>query len=259
MAIGVGLALGAVILLSLYTVKQSFIAVIAFFLAIAVWEVVRALRSNDIAVPLPPVAAGGTAVILCAYFLGPAGQIAAFALAVLATMVWRMPAGTDGYVRDATASAFVLAYVPFLAGFAMMMLHDTHGAAHIVTFIALTISSDIGGFFAGAFLGKHKMVPTISPKKTWEGLAGSLIVGMAVGALVFPWLLSGRWWQGMIMGICAVLAATLGDLIESMLKRDLDIKDMGSLLPEHGGIMDRLDSLLATAPVVWLLFEAFAR
>jgi phosphatidate cytidylyltransferase len=152
---------------------------------------------------------------------------------------------------------FTAAYVPFLAGFAVLLLADSHGADRVVTFIAVTVSSDIGGFFAGAFLGRHQMAPTISPKKTWEGFAGSALMCMAVGALLLPLLLDGQIWHGLVLGAAIVCVATLGDLIASMIKRDLGIKDLGTLLPGHGGVMDRLDSLLATAPVVWLALQVF--
>ena len=105
--------------------------------------------------------------------------------------------------------------------------------------------------------GAHKLAPVISPKKTWEGLAGSVLACVVAGAILLPALLHGHWWQGIIIGVAAVAAAVLGDLAESMIKRDLDIKDMGSLLPGHGGILDRIDSLIICAPVVWLLLALF--
>jgi phosphatidate cytidylyltransferase len=101
------------------------------------------------------------------------------------------------------------------------------------------------------------MAPAISPKKTWEGLGGSVAACLAGGAILLPVLLHGQLWQGLILGAAAVAAATLGDLAESMIKRDLAIKDMGSVLPGHGGILDRIDSLLVMAPVVWLLLAIF--
>lgn len=257
MAVGVGLGLGVVILASLYIYRQVFVGVMVVFLAIAAWEVIRAFAAHGIQVPVPPVAIGGVVILISADIWGPAGLIASLALTALAVMVWRMPAGTHGYVRDTAAGVFVTAYVPFLAGFAVLLVSPKDGADRIVTFIIVTICSDIGGFFAGSFLGKHKLAPAISPKKTWEGLAGSALACMIGGGLVLPWLLHGEWWQGVIVGAAAVCTATFGDLIESMIKRDLGIKDMGTLLPGHGGVMDRLDSLLATVPVVWLLFQAF--
>jgi phosphatidate cytidylyltransferase len=168
-----------------------------------------------------------------------------------------MLAGPEGYVRDTTASVFIAAYLALMGGVVALLLAAPDGNDRIVVFVAVTVASDIGGFFAGAFLGKHKMAPTISPKKTWEGFTGSAITCMAVGGWLLCWLLGGAVWKGVLLGAAVVVVATLGDLIESMIKRDLGIKDMGTLLPEHGGVMDRLDSLLATAPIVWLALEAF--
>jgi phosphatidate cytidylyltransferase len=115
------------------------------------------------------------------------------------------------------------------------------------------VCSDIGGYFAGIFLGRHRMSPLISPKKTWEGFGGSALACVVGGALLVRFLLEGEYWQGALIGAVVVVCATLGDLIESVMKRDLGIKDMGSVLPGHGGIMDRLDSLLFTLVPIWLL------
>jgi phosphatidate cytidylyltransferase len=243
---------------SLYIKKEIFLLVLVVFLGMAVRELTGAFSSRGIRVPFGPVAVGGLAMVVFSYLYGPEGLAGSFALTVLGLLVWRMRQGADRYVPDATAAVFTVAYVPLLGGFAVLLLEPTDGAARTLTFIAVTVASDIGGFFAGTFLGRHKLAPTISPKKTWEGLAGSAVACMAVGAWLLPWLLDGRIWQGAVLGAAVVCTATLGDLIESMIKRDLGIKDLGSVLPEHGGVMDRLDSLLATVPIVWLLLEAFA-
>ncbi|GAA4626537.1 hypothetical protein GCM10023196_035170 [Actinoallomurus vinaceus] len=256
-AVGVGLGLGGLVVASLYTVKEIFLGVVVVFLGVAVWELIRAFGTRGIRIEPVPLLAGNLAILVCTYVWGTTGLVATFALTVLAILLWRLTGGQEGYVRDVTASVFTAAYAPFLAGFVVLMLHADDGPNRIITFIAVTIASDIGGFFAGTFLGAHKMAPAISPKKTWEGFTGSSLTCMAVGGVLLPWLVHGTWWQGVIVGAAAVCSATLGDLIESMVKRDLGIKDMGTLLPEHGGVMDRLDSLLATVPVVWLLFQAF--
>ena len=204
-----------------------------------------------------PVAAGGAAVLTCMYWLGSRAALAALALTVVAIFAWRLPGGPSGYVKDVTAGVFALIYLPFLASFVMAMLSPADGARRVLTFVILTICSDIGGYFAGITFGRHPMAPVISPKKTWEGFAGSAAACLAGGGLCVTLLLHGHAWQGLLTGAAAVLAATLGDLVESMIKRDLEIKDMGTLLPGHGGIMDRLDSLLIVAPVVWLLLFLF--
>lgn len=256
-AVGVGLGLGGLVLLTLYTVKEIFLGVVVVFLGMALWELIRAFAVRGIKIAPVPLLAGCVVMLVTTYVWGPTALAAAFGVTVLAILVWRMPGGQDGYVRDATAGVFTAAYVPLLAGFVALMLKAHDGPDRVLIFIAVTVASDIGGFFAGSFLGRHKLAPTISPKKTWEGFSGSAVTCMVVGGALLPWLLHGRWWQGVIVGAVAVCTATLGDLIESMIKRDLGIKDMGTLLPEHGGVMDRLDSLLATVPLVWLALQAF--
>jgi len=194
------------------------------------------------------------------YWLGLRDALAALALTVIAIFAWRLPGGPAGYVKDVTAGVFATIYIPFLASFVAAMLVPADGPRRVLTFVILTVCSDVGGFVAGITLGRggrHLMAPSISPKKTWEGFAGSVVACLAGGALCLPLLLHGHAWQGLLVGAAAVLAAILGDLVESMIKRDLDIKDMGSLLPGHGGVLERLDSLLAVAPVVWLLLVVF--
>jgi phosphatidate cytidylyltransferase len=257
-AIGVGAGLGALVVVSLYARKEIFLLVLVVFLALAVRELTDAFAARDIHLPLIPLAVGGLAMLVCSYAYGAEGLIASFGLTVLVLLVWRMAAGAEDYVRDVTAGIFTAAYIPFLGGFAVLLLEPRDGAERIVTFIAITVASDIGGFFAGTFLGRHKLAPAISPKKTWEGLAGSVVACMLVGAWLLPWLLDARIWQGAVLGAAVVCSATLGDLIESMIKRDLGVKDLGTLLPEHGGVMDRLDSLLATVPIVWIALQLFA-
>jgi phosphatidate cytidylyltransferase len=137
------------------------------------------------------------------------------------------------------------------------MLAAPDGPRRVLAFLILPVCSDVGGYLVGVLAGRHPMAPVISPSKTWEGLAGSVTSCVVAGVLVLTLLLHGTWWQGIVLGLAAVAAATLGDLSESMIKRDLQIKDMGRLLPGHGGILDRIDSLLITAPVVWLLLTIF--
>lgn len=256
-AIGVGVGLGAAVLVTLYTVKVTFLVIVVAFIGIATWELLRALGTRDIQVPRVPLAAGTLAMLLGAYFDGPRSLAAALAGTILLILMWRIPSGTDGYLRDSSAGLFAAAYVPFLAGFAVLLLAAPDGADRVVVFIAVTICSDIGGYVAGVLFGRHPLAPRVSPKKTWEGSAGAMLACMICGGVLLPMLLDGAIWQGVIVGAAVMLAATLGDLIESMVKRDLGVKDMGTLLPGHGGVMDRLDSLLAGVPIVWLLLTLF--
>lgn len=252
-AIAVGVALGAVILGSLLWLKFLFIFVVLIAALAAVDEMIRALRTGGATISRLPLFAGTTAMLVAAYFGGPLALLVAVALTVLATIFWRIPRGSTGFVRDVSAGVFLVGYVPMLAGFAILLVQpEADGPQRVVTFFLVTIASDVGGYAVGVIFGRHPMAPTISPKKSWEGFAGSILacIGAAIASVVL--LLDAHWWVGVIVGVVAVLTATVGDLGESMIKRDLGIKDMSNLLPGHGGVMDRLDSLLATAPAVWL-------
>ena len=256
-ALAVAVVLGGLALLTLFTLKATFLALVAAAVGFALWELSRALGTRGIALPLIPIAAGGAAMLALAYWSGEQATLAAFALTVVVLLAWRLRGGATGYVRDVTAAVFALAYLPFLAVFVPLMLARPDGSRRTLIFVALAVCSDAGGYFAGILLGKHPMAPGISPKKTWEGLAGSVLLGVTAGAILQVTLLHGHVWQGVILGAAAVAAATLGDLAESMIKRDLEIKDMGSVLPGHGGVMERIDSLLIVAPVAWLLLTVF--
>ncbi|MCB5909360.1 phosphatidate cytidylyltransferase [Streptomyces pinistramenti] len=259
-AIGVGVGLGVVILASLFFYKPVFLGVIAVAVVVGLWELTsRLAERKDIRVPLVPLAVGGTAMVIAGYLRGAEGSWAAMALTTLAVLVWRMTGKPENYLRDVTAGVFAAFYVPFLATFvALMLAADADGPQRVLTFLLLTVVSDTGAYAVGWRFGKHKLAPRISPGKTREGLVGAVLFAMVAGALCMEFLITdGSWWQGLLLGLAVAASATLGDLGESMIKRDLGIKDMGTLLPGHGGIMDRLDSLLPTAPVVWLLFVIF--
>ncbi|NGO79578.1 phosphatidate cytidylyltransferase [Streptomyces sp. YC504] len=258
-AIGVGVGLGAVIIASLFIVKAVFIGVIAIAVVVGLWELTARLQERkQIKAPLVPLAVGGAAMVVAGYVRGAEGAWVAMALTALAVLVWRMTEPPEGYLKDVTAGVFAAFYVPFLATFVALMLTADDGPQRVLTFLLLTVVSDTGAYAVGWRFGKHKLAPRISPGKTREGLLGAVSFAMVAGALCMQFLIDdGTWWQGLLLGLAVAASATLGDLGESMIKRDLGIKDMGTLLPGHGGIMDRLDSLLPTAPVVWLLFVVF--
>lgn len=254
-AIGVGVSLVVVVLAALFVVKDVFVLVVAAALGIGMLEISRAFRVAGIQLPLPPIAAGGLAMLVGAFYGGVETAAVAMALTVMGTLVWRLADGADGFVRDSSAGVFVLSYLPLMGVFVMLMLSESDGAWRVVAFIAVGVCSDIGGYVAGVLFGKHPMAPAISPRKSWEGFSGSVVAGMIAGVLTVSLGLDARWWVGLILGLVGVVMATLGDLSESLIKRDLGIKDMGNLLPGHGGIMDRLDSLIAFAPFAWLVLH----
>ncbi|WP_411093078.1 phosphatidate cytidylyltransferase [Streptomyces sp. 049-1] len=258
-AIGVGVGLGAVIIASLFVVKAVFVGVVAVAVVVGLWELTKRLEERKgIKAPLVPLAIGGAAMVVAGYARGAEGAWVAMALTALAVLVWRMTEPPEGYLKDVTAGLFAAFYVPFLATFVTMMLMADDGAQRVLTFLLLTVVSDTGAYAVGWRFGRTKLAPRISPGKTREGLLGAVAFAMAAGALCMQFMIEdGVWWQGLLLGLAVAVSATLGDLGESMIKRDLGIKDMGTLLPGHGGIMDRLDSLLPTAPVVWLLLVIF--
>ena len=254
--IGVGLALGAVALLTLLTVKATFLIVVGAAVALALWELARALAGRGMRLAMVPLALGAAAALPLAYWRGGQALAACLALAVIGILAWRLPGGPGGYLRDVSATVFALAYVPLLAGFVALMLAQPDGARRTLAFLIAAVCSDVGGYAAGSLFGRHRLAPRISPKKTWEGLAGSALACVLAGAVTLPLLLHAAAWRGAVAGVAVLAAATLGDLAESLLKRDLGIKDMGALLPGHGGVMDRIDSLLMAAPVAWLVLAA---
>jgi phosphatidate cytidylyltransferase len=256
-AVGVGVGLGALALVTLFTVKATFLVYVGAIVVVALWELSRALQVHEIRLPLIPVAAGGAGAVALAYWRGERALVACLAITVIAVLAWRLPGGTAGYLRDIMAGVFALAYLPLMACFIALMLAAPDGPKRTLVFLILTVCSDVGGYFSGILLGHHPMAPVISPKKTWEGFGGSAFACILAGAITLPTLLHGAVWQGLVVGAAVLATATLGDLVESMIKRDLQIKDMGSVLPGHGGVLDRIDSYIVSAPVVWLLLFVF--
>ncbi|MBB4963957.1 phosphatidate cytidylyltransferase [Saccharothrix violaceirubra] len=257
-AITVGVGLGAVILVSLFTIRQLFVPVVAVAVAVSMYELAGALRRGaGINVTMVPALLGGQAVVWLAWPYERGGMLTAFVVTLLVCLIWRLKDGSEGYLRDVTASVFTVAYVAMFASFAVMLVAPEDGVYRVLAFLIGVVLSDTGGYAAGVFFGRHPMAPKISPKKSWEGFAGSLAAGMIGGALTVGLMLDGQWWQGVLFGAALVVTATTGDLVESLIKRDLGIKDMGTLLPGHGGLMDRMDSLLPSAVVAWLLLDLF--
>ena len=254
-AIGVGVSLGVVVVASVFFVKDAFVAVVVIALGIGMVEVSRAFRTAGIQVPILPVLTGGSAMLIGAFYGGIETAAVAMALTVVGTLIWRLSDGVEGFVRDSSAGIFLLSYLPLMGVFAMLMLDEKDGQWRIVAFIVATVASDVGGYITGVLFGKHPMAPTISPKKSWEGFVGSMTFGMIAGFLTVTYGLDGRWWVGLLLGAVGVVMATFGDLSESLIKRDIGIKDMGDLLPGHGGVMDRLDSLVVVAPFAWLVLH----
>jgi phosphatidate cytidylyltransferase len=256
-AIGVGLVLGGLVIGTLFTFRFGFVLLLLAVIGGGVWELVRAVNRAEAHPPLLPLLVGTAAMDLLAWFRGDGALAIAFLLTALGCFVWRLADGPVGFLRDVSTATFVALYVPFLAGFAVLLAVPDDGAERVITFIATVVCSDSGGYAAGVLFGRHPMAPTVSPAKSWEGFAGSAVACVIAGTVFLTQFFGADWWQGVLFGLAIVVTATLGDLGESMIKRDLGVKDMGTLLPGHGGLMDRLDSLLPAAAVSWILLTAF--
>ena len=263
-AVGSAVVLLGTIAASLIFWKTAFMLIVAAAVVVAVWELRKGFLAKQVDLPEQPLMFGGVVMVVVAYFYGAPALVTATAVTALVVMLWLLRRGVDGYVMTATASVFTLLYVPFLGSFVALMLAEggatgfdrwDEGVKGILAFILVTVASDTGGYVAGVLFGRHPMAPVISPKKSWEGFAGSLVFCLAAGWALVVYLLEGDWWVGVVLGAIAVVMATLGDLCESVIKRDLGIKDMSQIIPGHGGLMDRLDSLLATIAPIWLLLH----
>ncbi len=258
-AIIVGIVLALIIIVPLFTVRPLWIAVICAAVTVGEFEMVRALRLCGRRIALAPLAVGTAAMPAVAYLTGTSGLVLALAATVVVTTAWRLAYSDQHLLTDMAAGVFCAAYIGLPAGFAALLTSPPDGPRRVVAFLATAAASDIGGYTAGVLSGgRHKLAPTVSPGKSWEGFAGSVVVCVIVASVSMAWPLHAALWQGAVLGIAIACTATVGDLGESLLKRDIGIKDMGNLLPGHGGIMDRLDSVLCTAPVAWLLITAFA-
>ncbi|WP_312672630.1 phosphatidate cytidylyltransferase [Microbacterium sp.] len=263
LAIVIGLAFGAALLGSLLFIKALFVPFALAAALLGVYELSRALRAAGRRVDVIPQLVAATFLVLSAYFAEPWLSWVMLFVSVAFVIVWRLLAqmvAKDGrtygdVLTDAVIGGFVQVYVPFLAGVALILLEQEGGQWWVLSFIAIAVAADTGAYAAGLAFGRHPMAPRISPKKTWEGFGGAVVASLAAGVLLAMFLLDLPWWGGVIFGAAILLSATLGDLGESMLKRDLGIKDMSSWLPGHGGLLDRLDSiLLSTIPALCLYF-----
>ncbi len=261
-AIGVGVVLGALAIVILLFAPIGWLPVLSVFIGIAIYEVVRRLREAGYALPVIPLMLGGQAMIWST-LLGPAGLLGAYGGTIVVCMVWRLVGhgireAPVHYLRDISATVLLATWVPLFASFSALLIFQDHGGSRTFTVIATVVFADIGGYVAGVLFGKHLMVPAISPKKSWEGLGGSLLFGVTAAVLSVTFLLDRPAWVGVPLGLFLVITGVLGDLVESQVKRDLGIKDMGTLLPGHGGIMDRIDAMLPSAVAGWIVLTLLA-
>jgi phosphatidate cytidylyltransferase len=265
----VGLAMLFAVLGGLLLLPLAFVAVTTTFAIFGVWEIYRALEANGTRMPIIPVMTGTVAMPFAAYLGGIESLLFAMLLSSVAVLLWRSIESAAGSANSIFAGVFALGWVPFFISFAVLPLHAAGGATplglwpggtvpdgawQVAVMLLLVVSNDTFGYLVGASLGKHPMAPKISPKKSWEGFAGSIGGAMLIGILACLFVLDKPWWVGAVLAVGLVAASTAGDLAESMVKRELGIKDMSSILPGHGGVMDRLDSIVFASPAAFILY-----
>ena len=258
-SIGVGLSLIGLVWFALSYQREIFAIVVAIAVVLGVREIVRAFAAHSITVSFNGLALAAIGLSYATWNGGVAGLAIATAIAFPLLLIRALLQGPEGFVAKATGTTFALLYLPFLAGFLILLARPSTGFQRVMTFMVLVGCNDTFGYIVGVLLGKHPLVPNISPKKTWEGLAGSTVFTVIGGCLAFKYIMDMHWWIGIIVGLMIVFTATCGDLIESAMKRDMSLKDMGSLLPGHGGMLDRLDSVVLSAPAMWLALELVKR
>ncbi|MCD2442421.1 phosphatidate cytidylyltransferase [Agromyces sp. SYSU K20354] len=264
-AILIGLAFGGLLLLSLLVIKELFMLFAGVLVGFASYELLQALRKGGSHVPRIPSTVVAVAAVPLAYYGGAGGQLLAVLGGIAIVTLWRLAeqavpkhrTGAVAFVRDLAAGAFVQGYVTLLATFTVVLTAAEGGQWWTLAFIVIVVAADTGAYAFGLMFGKHKMAPIISPKKTWEGFAGGAGASLVAGVLLSTLMLGNTWWFGLIFGAAIFLSATLGDLAESLIKRDIGIKDMSSWLPGHGGFLDRLDSILPSAAVAYVAFLVF--
>ena len=254
LATAVGVLLFIFFALSLIYRPFIFAVLAAVVMLLAVAELSRALVAELPVGVRKVLLVSAPTMVLAAYFGGPQWLLVSFVVAVVAVLVSRLFHEQEKYVSNVSRAIFILTYAPLLTSFAVLLAAQKDGDLKVLALVLLTIGADIGGYFAGVLFGKHPMAPRISPKKSWEGLVGAVILEIGIGIALWIFMFDGSWWKGAVAGAIMAITATFGDLVESMIKRDLGIKDMSRLVPGHGGIMDRLDSLVINAAVAWALF-----
>ena len=262
-AIAVGAVLGAMAIGTLLFAPIWWLPLLAVAIAIATHEVIRRLREHDYALPTVALLVGGQAMIWLTWPFGVQGLLGAYGGTIVICMVWRLVGqGLNqqpvNYLRDIAATVLLATWVPMFAAFTALLIFADHGGVRVFTIIVTVVFADIGGYVAGVLFGKHVLAPAISPKKSWEGLGGSLLFGITAAVLSVAFLMDKPAWVGVPLGVLLVITGVLGDLVESQVKRDLGIKDMGTLLPGHGGIMDRIDAMLPSAVVGWIVLTLLA-
>lgn len=255
----VSLLLLAIIFTTINTEPLLFFGFIWVVIMIGVREIAHAYRKGGIELPGYVLMIAATVLLVATWNGETEGLAVSAGLTIPILMFTLLLISQKDFIKRSTSAVFITFYLAVLGGFILLLANHPDGALRILALVVLIACNDTFAYIAGVLLGKHKLAPSISPKKSWEGLIGGAIASIVGGSLIFYYLFEVNWIVGAAIGVMTVITATCGDLIESAIKRDLAIKDMSNLLPGHGGIMDRLDSALFTAPAVWFAFELIAR
>ncbi len=262
-AIVIGLLLGGVFLGSLLWLVELFVIFVTALVGVAVFELATALRAKGRLRSRWPLVGLSGAMVPIAFYFGPEGQLWAFlaAMALVALIRAIRPLfdkpSLASTLPDIGVAIMVLGYVPFLGGFAVAIAALPGGQWWVLAGVVIVVAVDTGAYATGLSFGRTPLAPKISPKKTWEGFAGSLVAALVAGALLGTLMLGLPVWVGLLLGALLLGSATLGDLVESLIKRDLQIKDISSWLPGHGGFLDRLDSMLPSMAMLYVMVQIF--
>lgn len=251
---------------NILAVQAIWTAVVAILVLLGLHEILDRLTERDYKLPRLPlhIVAQG---ILWSSLAGIKGVAMAFVVGVMAFSTLRLFASGRtgspvGWLRDTTMGVFLLAWLPLLASFTVLLMgyQSTSNSALkgnliILSFIVIVVCSDTGGYTFGVLWGKHRIVPKVSPKKSWEGIAGSVVFAIPAALLLTIFLLKLPWWVGLLLGVLLTFSDFFGDITESQFKRELGIKDMSNLIPGHGGMMDRVDGMLPSAALTWVIIS----
>lgn len=257
-AVATAVVLIGTLVASLVYEPTAFVAFAALAAMGGVWELTGAFARVGIKVALPPLYVGSVGIITCAWALGAEAVFVALYLTIFAIVLWVLAdSSREERIHGIIASTFAAIYVPFFASFLVMMMRELHNPWLVAFMIGMIAANDTGGMWVGIFFGKHPMAPRLSPKKSWEGFVGSFLACTAVGVLGM-YLLGYQLYWGVLLGAVGCVVGTLGDLLESLIKREVGLKDMSQILPGHGGILDRIDSMLLFAPVFYFIMRTVA-
>ncbi len=255
----VGLGLIFLIWASLVFERVIFAGLVSIALILAIKELSRAFTSIGFVNSFRTLAVAVFAISMSTWFAGINGLAVSTATSFTLILLLSLRHGTETFIKRASSTALALLYLPFLGGFIILIARPDNGLAAVMTFLVLIGCNDTFGYLVGVLIGKHRFAPNISPKKSVEGLVGSIVATSIGGALAFHYILESDYRFGIATGLMTVFTATCGDLIESAMKRDMSIKDMGTLLPGHGGVLDRIDSAIFSAPAIYIALELVKR